>query len=157
MLQAQVNAIQTVLNTSAIDKNSTFQVIVQGNTLLIPYRFDSKESIPKLIKNTLQTRSSSGFIRHQGLLKLLNTPCDFNAPFIIQLLSEYVLEIHLDCIEYCQQHLQTFTRFAHENPCYMTKSIQRSISYWDAYYRQKYANYHLFPAYQLLRKMQEKN
>ncbi|MFT0211053.1 hypothetical protein VQ643_00350 [Pseudomonas sp. F1_0610] len=157
MLHAKIEAIQALFAQSAFNENSAFQVKIKGNRLLIPYRFDIRQSTPKCIQSALQTRATNGFIRQQGLLQLLRTPCDFNTPFIIQLLSEYVLDIHLACIKYCQQQHQAFTGFAHENPCYLAKSIQRSISYWNAYYRQRYAHYHLFPAYQLLRNMQEQS
>ena len=61
------------------------------------------------------------------------------APFVVQLLGEYVLEIvqllaaHLDDLK-----AEPYKQFIVENPGFLSLTKQRMISYWDCYYRRQY-------------------
>jgi len=72
------------------------------------------------------------------------------APFIIQLLGEYVIEL----VERAASLIESapkagYVAFARENPDFLRLTTQRAASYWNAYYRgriRKRADYPAFPA-----------
>ena len=72
------------------------------------------------------------------------------APFIIQLLGEYVIEL----VERAASLIESapkagYVAFARENPDFLRLTTQRAASYWNVYYRgriRKRADYPAFPA-----------
>jgi hypothetical protein len=62
-------------------------------------------------------------------------------PFVVQLIGEYVVEIH-GVIESNVAYLRqpSYVRFVAENPTFIALTRQRVISYWDCYFRQETLN-----------------
>ena len=124
-------------------------VLLNGESLQIPYRiyFDEPDAIKekalsptqKLILNCLYTRHYDGFLRQRRLENLTGCPESFIVPFIIKLLSEYVLQI-LDVLDHQLQtsNLNPYSTFVRENPLYWRYTKSRMVSYWNEYYRRKF-------------------
>src|SRR3954451_18784827 len=77
------------------------RVSVRGETLQIPHRqYAPPMSTPlgwqplrHTILNCVYTRHNDGFVRERHLRRLLHEEAVWVAPFVVQLLGEYVLEI----------------------------------------------------------------
>lgn len=100
----------------------------------------------------LGTRHHDGFLREQCLRGLLTVDEAWVAPFVVSLLGEYVLEI-IEPI--CERFLNGVERkyldFFADNPGYGQYLQCRAISYWNAYYRHRFANVHDYPGVSALR------
>lgn len=100
-----------------------------------------------LISACLGTRHYDGFLRELCLRRLLTADESWIAPFIIQLLGEYVLEIaqliherYAGGVE--TQHLDFFRQ--NTGHCHYLE--QRAISYWNANYRFRFPRHADYPA-----------
>lgn len=79
--------------------------------------------------------------------QLLSTDRPWVAPFLVQLLGEYVIEIIeviADAIR--QAPRQSLCDFARENPRFMAITRQRATSYWDCYFRSSFGSLQTYPA-----------
>jgi hypothetical protein len=141
-----------------------FQVSIQGEKLLIPYRVHIPPPnafllalIPKGPKERLYcklTRHHDGHVREEFIKKVIISDNPLVAPFIIRLCGEYVIEI-LKAIQanlgsYNQDHLRAFIL---ENPRFYEQNRSRMVSYWDCYYRSAFPrikDYVGFKIFQLL-------
>lgn len=121
-----------------------FSVQVEKETLSIPYRIYHNASLTKTQGLTLQeqllacllTRHRDGFIREKHLSRIIAVNATWVAPFVVQLLGEYVIEI----IQVIENNLAVLDKplyrsFLSSNPSFWTLTQQRVISYWDCYYR----------------------
>jgi hypothetical protein len=88
-----------------------------------------------------------GFLREQCVAQLLLNPTPWTAPFVVTMLGEYVVEIVLR-IEAALIRADTaapladdavYAAFAGENSAFMATTTRRAISYWNVYYRLRYA------------------
>jgi hypothetical protein len=106
----------------------------------------------KLVVAGIYSRHHDGFVRQRWLGMLLDADEPWVAPFIVQLLGEYVIEICYD-IERCarselpahsalRQHLSAFLA---DNPCFAELTRQRAISYWAEYYRDQHPSQDTYP------------
>jgi len=73
------------------------------------------------------------------------------APFIIQLLGEYVIEL----VERAASMIEGgpkagYVAFARENPDFMRLTTHRATSYWNVYYRGRIPNRADYPAFSSL-------
>jgi hypothetical protein len=122
-------------------------VLVCGEAVAIPHRFYSPEpgrmrtdgSLSSKVLACIYTRHNDGIVRQRHLERLLSAREDWVAPFVVQLLGEYVIEI-LDVMAARLGELQRepYTRFVAENREFMRLTRERMISYWDCYYRLRY-------------------
>ena len=121
-----------------------FSVQVENETLSIPYRIYHNVSLTRTVGLTLQeqilacllTRHHDGFIREKHLTRIIAVNATWVAPFVVQLLGEYVIEI----IQVIQNNLPVldklvYGRFLRSNPEFWTRTQRRVVSYWDCYYR----------------------
>lgn len=103
-----------------------FQVRVEGEGLLIPCRIyhdpaliDRAQLTPlqEELLDCLLTRHYSGFIREKHLRNIVSVRHDWVAPFVVQLVGEYVIEI-LDVIRNNLDTLnpQLYRHFLKDNP-----------------------------------------
>jgi hypothetical protein len=70
-------------------------------------------------------------------------------PFVIQLLSEYIIEIDYEI----EKHLnitnrRLYTEFALKNPSFLKLCRERIVTYWSMYYTQ--IPFSEYPAYRVL-------
>ena len=124
---------------------ATFAIDVTSETLAVPYRIyhDPPLVVPfrfttrqEQIIHCLFTRHRDGFVREEHLRRIISVPEDWVAPFVVQLVGEYVMEIlgvvrqYLDLLD-----RDVYRRFLTCNPRFYARTRQRIISYWDCYYR----------------------
>ncbi len=75
-------------------------------------------------------------------------------PFVLQLASEYVIEITQDIFNGWSSLQHDFYRsFLLENERHFAKIKRKIISYWDCYYRDKYPDIKKYPGYLLSEKL----
>lgn len=137
-------------------------VFLNGQRLHIPSRIYNPEpdaslierlsSIEEQILACLYTRHHDGHVRERALGRILDSNQAWVAPFIVQLLGEYVLEI----VEIVYTHVshtpqESLTTFARENPLFMTLTAQRATCYWDCYHRARFRSLEDYPALRALR------
>lgn len=123
---------------------ASFNVRVENEALSIPYRIYHNVSLTRTaglslheqILACLLTRHHDGFIREKHLTGIIAVNANWVAPFVIQLLGEYVIEI----IRVIENNLAVldrslYGRFLRSNPEFWARTQGRVISYWDCYYR----------------------
>ena len=88
----------------------------------------------------------NGFVREECVRELLKFDRPWVAPFIIQLLGEYVVEI-VRVIAARLPYVNTaiYREFVRENPAFLATTKRRAISYWDCYYRNQYSRLQDYP------------
>ncbi|NNG44457.1 hypothetical protein HJP15_16265 [Pseudoalteromonas sp. NEC-BIFX-2020_002] len=129
-----------------------FDIQFEKNTLTIPTRIYTDEGqLGRLAKLTPKqqeviycvfSRHHDGFVREKCLRQFVTSNNSFTAPYILQLLGEYVVEI----IEVIYQNREkinkdNLVRYISENPLHYEQTRQRVYSYWDCYYRRAYPKY----------------
>jgi hypothetical protein len=140
---------------------NNFEVLIDGEMRVIPYRIyelplSEAELASLSVAEQLQaycdfTRHHSGYVRGQFLQKIINAADGLVIPYIIQICSEYVVEL-LRIVYKNREKLnsENLCSFIIGNQGYYEKSRRRMISYWDCYYRwaypklQDYVGYKLF-------------
>jgi hypothetical protein len=146
-LRSDVSVVADLMGGSnATDRG--LQVVVQGESLNIPYRiyddpdetlFACLNEIQAIVYACLLTRHHDGHVRQRQIERLAASSEPWVAPFVMQLCGEYVIEI-LDAVEAhlssMDQH--TYGAFFRENSLFFQRTHDRMISYWDCYYRWLY-------------------
>lgn len=131
---------------------SAFTVRVNAESIAIPYResYDPARIVSKRLSPTqkpfldaILTRHNDGHVRQHHLSGILGLNQPWVAPFIVQLVGEYVVEI----IEEIDRHIEKldgdlYGTFLRENPEFLRLTEQRVISYWDCYYRNQRKEYY---------------
>jgi hypothetical protein len=137
------------LGTIQRARRSWGDIVVDGETLIIPYRqydrpLSSSGLAPeaRLMWLAWLTRSNDGEVRQAAVRGLFERPDNWVAPFIIQLLGEYVIEISTDIAAFVDTTVvrdpawtEVFRAFWAENPGFIELSRARAASYWSEYYR----------------------
>jgi hypothetical protein len=137
-----------------------FDVMLNDELLSIPsrvYFFQSvlwdiggeRTPLERDIAWCLGTRHHSGRVREQCLRRMLAAPQPWMAPFIVQLIGEYVVEI----VEPIATALPTFApemqaalaAFVRDNPRYLNTIDSRTVSYWMCYYLRQYPQRASYP------------
>jgi hypothetical protein len=103
------------------------------------------------------TRSNDGQTRQAAVRQLFERPENCVAPFIVQLLGEYVIEIATDIAVFVDKTVlidpawrEVFQGFWAENPRFIELSRARAASYWGEYYRHVVINHAEFPSVRAL-------
>jgi hypothetical protein len=137
------------------------EVQVQGERVKIPYRIyipevgavdgDELSSTQRLVLACIYTRHHDGHVREKALRQLLPPGEVFVAPFIVQLVGEYVVEIVKMIFDHVDR-LKTpeFRRFVEENQPLLARTRQRATSYWDCYYRGQWLRRGDYPGLRVL-------
>lgn len=145
--------------------DTVISVRLATESLNIPYRvyYDKQKLLNcvnssgniALIALCLGTRHYDGFLREQCLHRLLAAEEKWTAPFVIQLLGEYVIEvihpIHERFLEGVEGKYQDFFT---ENVKYCEYLGCRAISYWNEYYRVRFPKHKDYPAVKALAALQ---
>lgn len=144
-----------------------FAVGVEGEPVVIPYRLYNPEPTSAVVETLsptqrtmlacLYTRHHDGHVRQRYLRRVAEEVHPWVAPFVVQLVGEYVVEIvsavreYLVGIEVPGSCLRlVYGRFARENRAFLDLTYQRAASYWDCYYRNLYAARRYYPAFDVL-------
>lgn len=161
VLQPLAASIMPALRANAIALESShgFSVLIEYGRLSAPYRVyfhppDLRSVIDKSSGETqalalcLGTRHSNGFVRQECLLQLVDAERPWAAPFIVQLLGEYVVEIAQVIVTALQEgYVAGLAQFVNDNPAFMETTRRRVVSYWDCYYRRQFPSLHYYPAH----------
>jgi hypothetical protein len=120
---------------------------LRGEVLELPHRIYSPEPrdavslslVQQKLLSCLYTRHHDGVVRQRNLERLLPSVEPWIAPFVVQLLGEYVIEI-LEVLAAHLADLRTgpYSEFVAENAAFLALTKKRMISYWDCYYRQRF-------------------
>ncbi|WP_346116299.1 hypothetical protein [Micromonospora coerulea] len=139
-----------------------FAVSVDGENLAIPYRVygpelqaDDLSALPstqQIIMHCLYTRHHDGRTRQRHLRSIIAETHPWVAPFVVQLVGEYVAAILVDIRDGLVEVDSPGTRlhamygkFGSANPEFITLTRQRVASYWDCYYRRLWADRAHYP------------
>lgn len=139
-------------------------IVVDGETLLIPYRQYDLPLSPSGLDPDAQlvwlawfTRSNDGELRQSAVRGLFEQPQTWVVPFIIQLLGEYVVEIATDIAAFVDTTVvsdpawtKVFRTFCAQNPGFLELSRARASSYWSEYYRNEVFQQADFPSVRTL-------
>lgn len=135
---------------------------VGGEMLMIPARIynpcprdglRASGPVEATLLACIYSRHHDGYVRQAAALALLKNVEPFVAPFLVQLLGEYVLEIVVDIAEQleAEDRLRTaLAEFARENPRFMDLTTDRAYSYWAEYHRRRYVSPQDYPAIRVL-------
>ena len=98
-----------------------------------------------LILAAWMSRHGDGRIRQAALRDLLEANASWTIPFVVQLCGEYVIEIGNDLTQFFGTTLaerpelqQAYVQFTKENPAFISLTVQRALSYWNAYDRWRF-------------------
>ena len=134
---------------------------IAGEHLHIPYRIYAAEpdslnwkTVGRqqgLVLCALYTRHHDGYVREKYIKVLLSAEEEWVAPFVIQMLGEYVVEI-VQLLEPHVAHLssESYLRFLKENQLFFSLTRQRLVSYWDCYYRSQFPRLEDYPAFRVV-------
>jgi hypothetical protein len=146
-------------NEIASETPDGFSVLVGDGRLSAPYRVyylppDLRSVIARSSGETqalalcLGTRHWDGFIRQECLGQLVDAERPWTAPFIVQLLGEYVVEIAQVILAALQEgYVAGLAQFVIDNPSFMVTTRQRVVSYWNCYYRRQFPSLQDYPAH----------
>lgn len=149
-------------------RTSSFRVLVEGEPVLIPSRIYSDEppvaaeatlsATQRAVLDCLYTRHHDGRVRQRRLERVVGAIQQWVAPFVVQLVGEYVDEILLVIERVLTPELvvphspvaAVYGRCAAENPAFMALTGQRVVSYWDCYHRRRYPTLNDYPGHAVL-------
>lgn len=167
-LRAEVQSALRVLPPAKHKPASPFHVLVAGEPVAIPYRIYPDEPSPdaqaalsptqRAIVDCLYTRHHDGRVRQNHLERVVGLTEPWVAPFVVQLVGEYVDEILLVIQRGLAPSLavpdncagRVYGRFAAENPAFLALMSQRVASYWSCHYRQRYPALTDYPGHVLI-------
>lgn len=137
-----------------------------GETLEVPgriavafprHRLEELAPLNRAAAGCIYTRHHDGFIRQRALHLALSQDVDWSAPFLVQLLGEYVVEISTDVHEFLTGAAAThpttvrgLQHFVEANPSFMELTRARATSYWREYYCRRYWPMQDYPAIRAL-------
>jgi len=158
-LRSDVTLISNAICPSGMEGHGVF-VIVQNEPLQLPYRiehtnddslFPQLNAHQALIYACIRSRHLDGYVRQRQIRRLACGAEPWVVPFLVQLGSEYVVEILHEieaCLPLLDKHL--YGTILRSNPAFLDLAQQRMISYWDCYYRrfrpkgESYVGFRLF-------------
>ncbi|WP_343566501.1 hypothetical protein [Sphingobacterium sp.] len=133
------------------------KVVWLGQAQQFPYRIyatttkNKLEALTSFEELSLMTRHQDGYIREIAIVKLMRLFPLESIPYLVQLLGEYVLEIHFAIIaQITPQQRFWVNNFFTENAMFEKTIRSRIASYWNCYYRFNYLKLNDYPAFRLL-------
>jgi hypothetical protein len=152
----------------ALSSDNIEQVHVLNSTIIIPCRIYFKKpdlycfspqlaEIPIINESDktkysifycIYSRDDNGYIRQSCLEKIIRLSDPWVPPFVLKLLSEYVIEI----IEVVAANVDTlqpklYSDFISNNLLFVTKMKERIISYWACFFMWKYPKFTDYPGF----------
>jgi hypothetical protein len=136
-----------------------FDVFVANEQVRIPSRVYFREppartvtglSEPqRLVLAALFTRHHDGFVRERSVRVIGSGADPWVAPFVVQLLGEYVTEIGQTIGTVIPADRGIYRAFAEANPAYCRVVCSRMVNYWSLYYRRQVTSFADYPAYRV--------
>ncbi|KUL41686.1 hypothetical protein ADL15_03165 [Actinoplanes awajinensis subsp. mycoplanecinus] len=154
--------VGALMPPSPLKPAGSFVVSVEGEILTIPYRIYGPElgavdlavlsETQRTLMHCLYTRHHDGRVRQRHLSSIIGEVHPWVAPFVVQLVGEYVLNILMDIrsglVEVdtpgTQMHAM-YGRFGAANPEFIARTRQRVASYWHCYYRNVWTDRKFYP------------
>jgi hypothetical protein len=132
-------------------------ITLGGDQLRIPARIYNPEPdwtwvrslgpIEQSIVACMYTRHHDGHVRERALAHISTLNEAWVAPFVIQLLGEYVIELVEQAASLLEQQPKSACAlFLRENPDFLHLTTDRATSYWNEYYRQRFRKREDYPA-----------
>lgn len=167
LLAGEVPAVLAVMPKPRHPPMSPFTVEVAAETVAIPYRIHHDEppagversltATQRLMLHCLYSRHSDGWVRQRHLEQVVGSGEPWAAPFVVQLVGEYVLEI-LKSIRCGLLGLATpgsaqwlqYGDFVARNPAFFMRTERRVVGYWSCYHRHRYTVFGTYPGCLLL-------
>ncbi len=132
--------------------STAFIVTVYDEVLSIPGRIYNPEvpadalaeltPVQRTMLHCLYTRHHDGYVRQRHLASVITSPEPWVAPYVVELIGEYVVEIIADIrvglAELDQPgsaQRRQYGRFIESNPAHFDLIGRRVQSYWANYYR----------------------
>ncbi len=148
---------------TASNSHAWVALVVDGEPVVIPYRVynpapsahyaSGLSRTEQGVAAAIYSRHHDGRIRQRALGTLLDHDEPWTAPFIVQLLGEYVIQICADIEKFTRTALParpamqaSLSAFFGQNPCFAELTRQRAVSYWSCYYRALHASRDTYPA-----------
>lgn len=162
MQETALTLLGTLSATELSPAMKGFTVLVQGEQLSVPYRvyyapkklqtvITSSSGDTRTLALSLGTRHWDGHLREYCVRQLVSIDQPWVAPFIIQLVGEYVIEI-VEVIAAALPGINTaqFSEFVRDNPKFMATTRRRMTSYWNCYYRYRFKTLKNYPGFIVL-------
>jgi len=156
------SAVVRLANSESDPPRHVFAVRVDQQILRIPYRLyydldvlrrelDAAHGDTRLILACLGTRHHDGHLRQACLPRLFESDEAWLTPYLLQLASEYVVEIVRDiAIGIGRRDKAALATFALDNPAYLATLERRVCSYWSYYHRAAYPDRMDYPGSKVL-------
>ena len=141
-------------------------ITVDGRPMRIPARIYHPEPAPSGVESLaplersilacLYTRHHDGHVRQRALESAIDIDEVWAAPFVLQMLGEYVLEliqIVADAVK--SRRRDEYLQFLRENPAFLELITQRATSYWNEYFRTMFRNREDHPALSAIKTLRE--
>ena len=104
----------------------------------------------------LGTRHYDGHLRQDCLAELWSVRAAWVIPYVIQLASEYVVEIARDVADGIPKlDVPELAAFIRANPAYLATLQRRVISYWSCYHRCAYPDRGAYPGTEVVTYLQK--
>jgi hypothetical protein len=159
-VRAVLEATSQELSTHQRSQDDIGVIRLNGQPLRIPARIYNPEpdwtmirslgEVEQSIAACLFTRHHDGHVRERALAQIPASVESWMAPFIIQLLGEYVIELVERAASLIEDPPKAgYVLFARQNPEFLSLTTQRATSYWNVYHRdsiRKREDYPAFPA-----------
>ena len=92
------------------------------------------------------SRHHDGFVRERALAHIGTLDEPWVAPFVVQLLGEYVIEIAERAASAAGDPPRpSFVAFVRQNPDFLDLTTARATSYWNEYYRRRFTSKSSYP------------
>jgi hypothetical protein len=113
---------------------------------------DAEAALVQAIISCVYTRSHDGYIREKHLRRILALKHPWAAPFLFQLVGEYVVEITRLIADTSTALLanESYRALIRDNPDFLSLIWTRAVSYENCYYRGLYIPKEDFPAFRFL-------
>ncbi|GEK01565.1 hypothetical protein TNCT1_38410 [Streptomyces sp. 1-11] len=166
-LASDAVAVMAVMPDPRHQPHASFSVAVEGQQVLIPGRLYNDEpptdavaslsSRQRQLLHCLYSRHCDGVVRQRHLEKVIVSTDPWVVPYVVQLVSEYVLEILVVICDELRDlatpgtcgHL-AYGQFIVDNPAFFARTQRRVVSYWSCYYRGTYESFRSYPGCTLL-------
>jgi hypothetical protein len=164
-LEREASRVASVLPPAAYGPLGSFDALVDGQRLTIPYRIYNDEPSAqdvgslgdaRVVAACLYTRHADGLVRQRHLRSIIHDLSPWVLPFVVQLVGEYVVEIVQDIAQGLDDvgsagspQQRAYGSFLVENPELLRKTHARVVSYWNCCYRHRYPNLQDYPGHQV--------
>lgn len=158
-LESHVRAVVAIMPTPIHPRSpdDIGLITLNGGPLRIPFRIYYPElssleiallsPTAQSIAACLYTRHHDGHVRQRALAHALGVDEAWAAPFVVQLLGEYVIELVEMVAGVIKGSPRTsFVAFLRENPGFLQLTTERATSYWNEYYRGRFSRREDYPA-----------